>query len=388
MATVPVRRRTRWGGLPYTDVAIAAAMAPLTLLDVALSPDWRGPLLANCVAVLVSSAALAWRRTRPLGALAVVLGADAALAFAYGASQTWSSVFLIVIAVYSAVVYGTRLDLVVLLTAAEVLVRDLLDPSIHGFGDAIWASSLMALTVAAGLTGRGLRARSAALTVRSRELDLEQEQAATEAAAQERRRIARELHDVISHGLGVMVLQAGAAERILERDPARAREVLGSIQQTGREAIAEMDTLLGLLDVRSVSSREPQPSLASVDALARRMNDAGLEVGVRVEGERRNLPAALEVSAFRVVQEGLTNVFKHAGAGRAEVVLRYCADRLEVEVDDPGGSPGQQVHGVGGGRGLAGLNERLGVFGGRLEAGSKSGGGWLVRATFPTTTPP
>jgi signal transduction histidine kinase len=148
-----------------------------------------------------------------------------------------------------------------------------------------------------------------------------------------------------------------------------------------------MDTLLGLLDGKAERSREPQPSLASVDALASRMSSAGLEVGLRIEGERRDLPAALEVSAFRVVQEGLTNVLKHAGAAHAEVVMRYRPDRLEVEVDDSGDAAEGQDRGVGG-RGLAGLNERLGVFGGRLQAGPKPEGGWLVRATFPTTGGP
>lgn len=379
--TVPVRARRaldgRWG-----DVVPAVVLAVLAALDVLLSSEWRGPREVNAVVVPTMALALAWRRTRPLTALAVVMGAGACLAFAFGASQTWSNVFITIVAVYSAVAYGDRPLLAALLAGAGVAVQGLTDPLIDGFGDAIWSSTLVALSFAAGLAGRALRERTRALDQRTETLDREEAERAAAAAAQERRRIARELHDIISHSLGVVVLQAGAAERVLERDPARAREVMESIRATGQEAIGEMGTLLGLLDEAPRTSREPQPSLGDVAALVSRMRDAGLDVELVVEGERRALPAALEVSAFRVVQEGLTNALKHAGCAHVSSVVRYDADQLQVDVVDDGGG---SANGLGGRRGLAGLRERVAVFGGRLEAGPQPGGGWMLQATFPLT---
>lgn len=357
-------------------------LAVLASLDVLLSSDWRGPLAVNAVVVPAMALALAWRRRRPLTALAVVMGAGACLDLAFGASQTWSNVFITIVAVYSAVAYGDRPLLAALLAGIGVAIHNLTDPLIDGFGDAIWSSTLLALSFAAGLTGRALRERTKALDQRTETLDHQEAERAAAAAAEERRRIARELHDIISHSLGVVVLQAGAAERVLERDPARAREVLESIRSTGQEAIGEMGTLLGLLDEAPRTLREPQPSLDDVTALVARMRDAGLDVELVVEGEPRALPAALEVSAFRVVQEGLTNALKHAGAAHVSSVVRYGADQLQVDVTDDGGG---SANGLGGRRGLAGLRERVAVFGGRLEAGPQPGGGWMLQATFPLT---
>lgn len=355
-------------------------LAVLASLDVLLSSDWRGPVAVNAVVVPAMALSLAWRRRRPLIVLAVVVGAGTCLSLAFGGSQTWSNVFIMTVAVYSAVAYGDRPLFAALLAGAGVAVHDLTDPLIDEFGDAIWSSTLLALSVGAGLTGRALRERTKALEQRAQALEQEEAERAAAAAAQERRRIARELHDVISHSLGVIVLQAGAAERVLERDPDRAREVLESIRATGREAIGEMGTLLGLMDKSPRPSREPQPSLADLKGLVSRMRDAGLDVELAIEGERRALPAAVEVSAFRVVQEGLTNALKHARHAHVRAAIRYSEDQLQVEVADDGAG---STNGYGGRRGLAGLRERVAVFGGRLEAGSQPGGGWTLRASFP-----
>ena len=287
--------------------------------------------------------------------------------------------FLTALGVYSAAAYGRDLVKAGLIAGLGVLVHDLLDPLITGFGDAIWSSSLVVLAFGAGLTGRTLVERTRRLDDRTAALERDEEELAEAAAADERSRIARELHDIISHSLGVVVLQAGAAERVLEQDPARAKVVLASIRETGREAINEMGTLLGLMDQVPLSSREPQPSLANVEGLVMRMRDAGLDVRLVVEGSRRDVPAPVDVSAFRVVQEGLTNVLKHAGSTRVCVTLRYGPESLVVEVADDGGS----AQGAGGRRGLAGLQERVAVFGGSLHAGRRPGGGWTLTAIFP-----
>jgi len=240
---------------------------------------------------------------------------------------------------------------------------------------------MIGLALAVGFAMRTRQVRTNALEERADALEQEQEQRAAAAAAEERQRIARELHDVISHSLGVMVLQAGAADQVVERDPARAREVLASIRTTGQEAIGEMSTLLGLIRAEAPEPLEPQPSLGDLDRLVARTNEAGLPTRLEVEGERRPLPAALELSAYRIVQEGLTNAMKHAGPAHARVIVRYGQRELSVEVADDGAAAGR--NGSGGRRGLAGIAERVAVFGGQLDAGPAAEGGWTLRAAFP-----
>jgi signal transduction histidine kinase len=378
-ASLPAHLRKALAG-PSADFALAAVLVVFALLDVLLSPEWRGPAAVNVVVVPAMALSLAWRRKRPLTVLAVVVGGYVGLSLAFGATQSWSFTFIVITALYSAVVYGVRPLLAAAMATLGVVTASLTDPLVSSFGDAVWGPSLIVLTVGAGLTGRGIRARTNTLEYRAEALEREEQRRAAEAAAEERRRIARELHDIISHSLGVVVLQAGAAEEVLDRDPTRAREVLESIRATGQEAIGEMGTLLGLLDSSPRSSREPQPSLADLDGLVSRMRDAGLSVDLAIEGQRRALPAALELSAFRVIQEGLTNSLKHSRARHVRAVLRYGEGELQVDVSDDGAAAG---NGAGARRGLAGMRERVEVFGGRLEAGPQPAGGWRLRATFP-----
>jgi signal transduction histidine kinase len=378
-ASLPTALRKALAG-PSADITLAAVLAVFAVLDVLLSPEWRGPDAVNAVVVPTMALSLAWRQRRSMTVLALILGGYVGLSVAFGATQSWSFTFIVIVALYSAVVHGGRPLLAAVVAAVAIVVAALTDPLVSSFGDAVWGPTLVVLTVVAGFTGRAIRTRTSALDRRAEGLDREERRRAAEAAAEERRRIARELHDIISHSLGVVVLQAGAAERVLDRDPARAREVLESIRATGQEAIGEMGTLLGLLDSSPRSSREPQPSLADLDGLVSRMRDAGLRVDLEIEGQRRELPAALELSAFRVIQEGLTNSLKHARAAHVRAVLRYREDELEVDVADDGVAGG---NGVGTRRGLAGMRERVEVFGGTLEAGPQPGGGWTLHATFP-----
>lgn len=381
MAALSLSARARRGVRGFrADIALAVGLALFAELDVLFSPDWRGPTAVNAIVVPAMALSLAWRRQRPLSALAGALTAYVGLSVAFGASQSWTSTFVLIIAVYSAVVYGDRPLVAAALAIAGVAIGTVTDPLVSGFGDAVWGPSLIVLSTAAGFNGRRIRSRTSALEDRAEALDLEEQRRAAQAAAEERRRIARELHDVISHSLGIVVLQAGAAERVLDRDPQRAREVLESIRATGQEAIGEMGTLLGLLDAGARSSREPQPSLGDLDALVSRMRDSGLRVDLAIEGRRRVLPAALELSAFRVVQEGLTNALKHAGPGLVRAIVRYGEHDLQVVVADDGGGT---EHAPGSKRGLAGLRERVEIFGGHLDAGPRPGGGWTLQATFP-----
>jgi signal transduction histidine kinase len=201
------------------------------------------------------------------------------------------------------------------------------------------------------------------------------------AVAEERARIARELHDVIAHSVSVMTVQAGAAEAMLAHDPARALEPVQAVQETGRRAHVEMKRLVGMLRERDEAlGLEPQPGLADVDELLAGVRAAGLPVELRVEGTARELPLGIDLSAYRIVQEALTNALKHAGRASASVLLRYDERTLEIEVADDGAGAGGAN---GGGHGLEGMRERVSVFGGEFEAGPAETGGFVVRARLP-----
>jgi signal transduction histidine kinase len=334
----------------------------------------------NAIVMPVAALALAWRRIQPTAVLIVSGGAIVVLSIAYGSSETWSSLFIALVAVYSGAAHSRSPAVVFAIAAAVSIAVTLEDPAIKTFGDAIWSSTLLGLTFLVGLTGRAIQGRSERLARRAESFDREQAERAAEAVAEERQHIARELHDIISHSLAVMMLQAGAAEQVLDKDPHRAREVLHSMRETGQEAIREMGTLLGLIRSGSETSLQPQPSLAELEVIISKMEQAGMHVGLTVEGVKRPLPAALELSAFRIVQEGLANSLKHAGTAEARVVLRYCDERFELEVEDDGRANGATS---GGRRGLAGVRERVAVFGGHIDVGPRAEGGWRLRAAFP-----
>jgi signal transduction histidine kinase len=208
---------------------------------------------------------------------------------------------------------------------------------------------------------------------------------AARAVAEERRRIAREMHDVVAHSMSVMVVQAGGARRILRQDPARADAAGEQIERTGREALAEMRRMLGFLRAGEDDPTEPQPGLERLDALVARTRDAGLPVTVRVVGEPRRLSSGLDLTAYRIVQEGLTNALKHAGGAPTEVDVRWGAQRLELEIRDDGRGrpPTRPPNGDGGGHGLVGMQERVRLYGGELRAGRSENGGFAVLARLP-----
>jgi signal transduction histidine kinase len=206
--------------------------------------------------------------------------------------------------------------------------------------------------------------------------------------AEERRRIAREMHDVVAHSMSVMVVQAGGARSILDLDPARAEEAASQIERTGREALAEMRRLLGVLGTDD-DARAPQPGLEGLDHLLSRARAAGLPASLEVVGERRPLPAGLELAAYRIVQEGLTNAIKHAAAAPTRVAVRYDPDRLELLVENdrpPTGTASR--NGDAPGHGLVGMRERARLFDGEVTARERPDGGFRVRASLPLRTEP
>ena len=217
-------------------------------------------------------------------------------------------------------------------------------------------------------------------------LEREREVRAREAVAEERATIARELHDVIGHALNLVVIQAGGAQRVLESKPQLARESLASIELAGRQALTDMERMLGILHATEGADDRlsPQPGLDQVEGLAARVSEAGLTVELTVDGVPRTLPSSIDLSAYRIIQESLTNSLKHAGAANAFVAIHYGSDRLDLEITDDGrGDSRQSAKGEEGGRGLIGMKERVALYGGELSVGPRPEGGFRVRARLP-----
>jgi signal transduction histidine kinase len=212
----------------------------------------------------------------------------------------------------------------------------------------------------------------------------EQEARERAAVADERARLARELHDIVAHSVSTMVVQAEAGEALLEHDPDRARDAFVSITSSGRQALGELRRMLGLL--RSADGEPtlgPQPGLAQLQTLAEQMRGVGLPVELSIEGEPRPLPAGVDLSAYRIVQEALTNTLKHARPAHARVTVRYRSDDVELEVVDDGRG---RANGSSGGHGIPGMRERVRLYGGTLETGTAIEGGFAVRARLPART--
>jgi len=248
-------------------------------------------------------------------------------------------------------------------------------------GNIVPAWLFAAVAWGAGRAVHRQRSLADALAERAAQLEAEREEKARLAVALERARIARELHDVVTHNVSVMVVQAGVEARALGDEQPATSDVLRTIERVGRDTLVELRRLLGVL--RRSDDRQglaPQPTLDALDDLAEQIRDAGLPVAVRVEGERAPLPAGVELSAYRIVQEALTNSLRHAAAAHAEIVIRYGPAELEVEVCDDGRGP---RNGTDRGHGLLGMRERVALHEGALEAGRRDGGGFRVHARLP-----
>jgi signal transduction histidine kinase len=229
------------------------------------------------------------------------------------------------------------------------------------------------------------RADDEARAAREREAHLEA------ALAEQRRQVARELHDVVAHGVGVMLIQAGAARQVVRTEPDRAEEALLAVEATGREAMAELRRLLGVLgDESDQGGIAPQPGVGQLDELVERVRQAGLPAQLQVDGEPRVLPSGIDVTIYRIAQEALTNALRYAQHARTLVHLAYDGSEVRLEVLDDGPDESPTVAGRAAtdstGKGIAGMRERASLVGGRLEAGPRLGGGYAVRAWLPTPT--
>lgn len=355
----------------------ALAVAELVVND-SLTPYW-----ASVPAGLVSAGALAWRRVYPF---ATVLVVAAAWSFEVVAGvpiqQPLAAFVAMLIAVYTLTAYAPVDRLfagIAVLAVADAIGVTSQHQGLDNFAfGAVFA-------IGAVLVGWLVRVRveeAKRLRRRAELLEQEREEQARIAVEAERSRIARELHDVIAHSIGVMVVQAGAAEEVLQTAPERARAPMYAIQETGRRALAEMGLLLGVLrDGGEEIGLAPQPGFAQLDGLVAEARAAGLPVTLDVESFDVPVPAAIELSVYRIVQEALTNVRKHGGNACAQVSIRRRDDALVVEVvDDGDGAGGDEI---GSGLGLVGMRERVSVFGGSLEAAPQGAGGFRIRASLP-----
>jgi signal transduction histidine kinase len=375
------------------DCLLAAALSAATVVEIATrSLNHRGLTLA---AALLATALVAWRRRAPLAAISIVAVTSVAQQAAGGeliAANLAVPLLAYLILLYSLGAHADRrhseIGLGVALAGAGA-AQLLESPSVSDL------AFTTITTVAPWLAGRALRDRRLlAALMRDRALELERQRDALArlAVAEERAQIARELHDVIAHSVSLMVVQAGAAEEVLDRDYRRAREPLRSIQETGRQSIAELGRVLAML--RHGEARPPvltpQPGVASLDSLLDQVREAGLVVHLRVEGKAQMLPPGVDLTAYRVVQEALTNTLKHAGPTKAEVVVRYANRSIELEITDQGrnGSPGtESTDGSGTGHGLIGMRERVALYGGSFSA-QADGRGYRIRVTLPTGPAP
>jgi signal transduction histidine kinase len=376
-----------------TDALLAWSLGALSLFELSRTGPTPVPLAAVAFLV-VQSAALTVRRRWPMAVYAIV--GTGTILFSWLGFTSNVAGLGVLIAVYTV---AAHLPLADALIAGGVYVVGMF-LSLLGIsqtvettpdqflGEFIFNLLALALAWTVGVTIRTRRAYVDSLEARAALLEREREDNARLAVALERSRIARELHDVVAHSVSVVVVQATAAERLVEMDPAGARDAMHAVASVGRDALAEMRRLLDVLREDDIAGGlVPQPGIEELRALARRMEDAGLPVELSVQGVERPLPASAALSVYRIVQEALTNTLRHAGPARARVMLRYLPDALEVRVSDNGAgtarAEGTAPH-DGGGHGLIGMRERVALFGGELEAGPRPEGGYAVLARIPT----
>ena len=380
------RARLRTWGERFGDVALAGLLGLIGVLEVVVPAD--DDLAASVATIVVGSALLVWRRSHP-----EVVGLASLAVIAVG--ETWADVwsnqawpFLIVmVLVYTtaAELEGRRAVRGLLLLALALVLGTIRDEYDEAVGD--WA--FVAIVGFAGpaivgwLLGGQLRLGKE-LHERNAQLEREREERAARAVAEERARIARELHDVVAHSVSIMVIQAAAARRVMTPAPERAEDSFGAVESTGRDALAEMRRLLGLLrPADEEPALRPQPGVERIGEIVDRARAAGLRVEFGVSGDPAVLTPAADVAAYRVAQEAITNVAKHAEGARVRVSVSFGDDEVVVEVADDGSGSGPSRVGVASGLGLDGLRERVALQGGAFDAGPQPDGGFRVCARFP-----
>lgn len=369
------------------DVLVAAAVLVTGLAEVWVPLASRvgdGDGETTSVQVVVMAAALLLRRSQPLLAVGIVC---AAMVGFHGAGEVYllfNGQFVpLVLATFAVARYGRGRAPHIggALVAAAMVYLDLTVPELGATNELIFHWSVLGVAYALGTWQRLMAARAEDAHRRAVAAEVEAAEKALTAVVEERTRIARELHDVVAHAMSVMVVQAGAAATVAE-DPVRVRRALDSIRTTGTEALAEMRRVVTMLrDPDEAAMRAPQPGVGALTSLVDDAREAGLPVTLEVRGQRRELPAGLDLAAYRIVQEALTNARRHATAATSvAVLLDFTGEELRIEVRDDGlGDPST----AGSGHGLVGMRERVALYGGRLSTGALPGRGYAVQACLP-----
>jgi signal transduction histidine kinase len=385
-----------------TDILITLAFAVLALLN--LYVNWgTSSGLSSFLAVLLTLLVilpLAVRRRYPLGVL--IFMTLAVIAFReFNIPESPFIKYALLLALFNAGAYGRARFRNWVRGISALLVIGLLTYSIFfqqpgaevPTQTILYQISVILLDVflfaAAWWIGEVFRTRNQReleLQERTRQLEKERDENARRAVMDERVRIARELHDVVAHHVSVMGIQAGAARRILKQQPEKANDVLSQIEASSRQAVAELQRLLGFLrEQNQVDDISPQPSLKQLDVLFNQMRLTGLSISVKIEGDEKPLPPGVDLSAYRIVQEALTNTLKHAGPVNANVTIRYLRDAVELEIKDNGNTNITEANKESKGRGIIGMRERVSLHGGEFQAGNLPKGGFTVKAKLPLT---
>lgn len=380
-----------WSRLRPSAAELDAAVAVMLVVSVVLSaPGEKGIEPLAVVAGVVAAGTVALRRRIPV--IAVLLNGAAAVVADHTGGADLAVLPVAFVLNYYAVGHRSArrgwswVDALVLALPLPAIATS---PSTASPGNpaiidvlSVWTFFMVIPFVA----GRAVEARATLnreLRTSAERLEDEQRQRERQAATEERTRIARELHDVVAHSVSVMVIQTGAARLVAARDRAAAIEAVQAVERCGRDALLDLRRMIGVLRRDELDlTGDVSPGLAQLDRLADRARAAGMPVQVRVDGEPRLLPSSLDLVAYRIVQEALTNAIKHAGPARARVVVAFSADALELEIVDTGDGRGPGAV-ESGGQGLIGMRERLALYGGRLEAGHRSNGGFRVHARIP-----
>lgn len=382
-----VRHRVVVLGAGRGDVVLALGLLAFALAELVAMPGLQRHIAVP--AAFAMTVPLLWRRRGPVSVVGVVLGAFAfQVMLGVPTSAQLSATVAVVVACYSLGVYAERgpalrgLALALLLAGLTVPYDGEADLSDLGFVGLVVGGSWG--------VGRLVGARSSearALERRAKYLAATGDERARRAAEAERRRIARELHDIVAHSISLIVVQAGGAEQVMRSDPAQAAQALRTIQQTGRQSLVEMKRLLGILRGPDLGDGlQPFPGLDDLETLVDQVRAAGIPVQLRIEGIPRHGGNGVELSVYRVVQEALTNVMKHAGGATVQVQLRYTDQDLHLDIIDDGTT--ETLPASAAGTGLVGMRERAELFAGELEAGPRPGGGFQVHGRFPLETGP
>lgn len=383
----PVAQAPRWAVPPRLDIALAGAFLLIVVAEALFSSDVTDPVPFLAVAGL-SAVLLAWRRRFPLGVAVLVTAANLAV----NPDGEFSTLLAMVLVCFT---LGSEtsaprnyIGLLIVLTAfVAVSIRASFEPSDLAAALVFYVGPWVLGTV---VRARAVRTEEA--VARAERLEAEREAATARAAAEERTRIARELHDIVAHSISVVTIQTQAVRRRLGPEHAAEAADLAAVEATAREALTEMRRLFGVLrSADETAALAPQPGLAELDRLVDQARSGPMTIELRVDGEPAELPAGLDLAAYRIVQEGLTNALRHSGGTLVRILLRYLPSRLEIEVLDDGRGPVVDGSGESGaaagtdGHGLIGVRERVAIYGGTVELTAVPDGGTRLAASLPLT---